>query len=75
MAAPVSISFSPVPDWLQPGVSNHHIAAPVSSPAPSQPPLSPVPACFQAGVSNHASLTTSTAFLAVSATFTPLRSA
>ena len=37
--------------------------------------LSPVPACFQAGVSNHASLTTSTAFLAVSATFTPLRSA
>ena len=37
--------------------------------------LSPVPACFQTGVSNYASLTTSTAFLAVSATFTPLRSA
>ena len=39
MAAPVSISFSPVPGWLKPGVSNHHMAA-----------LSPVPACFQAGV-------------------------
>ena len=34
MAAPVSISFSPVPGWLQPGVSNHHMAAPVPSPAP-----------------------------------------
>ena len=45
------------------------------APLPNSRPLSPVPACFQAGVSNHASLTTSTAFLAVSATFTPLRSA
>ena len=59
--------------------------SPYSRPGPSWPPrslaplplaaLSPVPACFQAGFSNHASLTTSTAFLAVSATFTPLRSA
>ena len=45
------------------------------APFPNSRPFSPVPACFQAGVSNHASLTTSTAFLAVSATFTPLRSA
>ena len=29
IAAPVSISFSPVPGWLQPGVSNHPIAAPL----------------------------------------------
>ena len=41
MAAPVSISFSPVPGWLQPGVSNHHMAAPVphSRPGPSWPPF------------------------------------
>lgn len=35
MAAPVSISLSPVPGWLQPGVSNHPIAAPLPSPGPS----------------------------------------
>ena len=39
LAAPVSISFSPVPGWLQPGVSYHHIAAPVPSPAPSGRPF------------------------------------
>ena len=40
MAAPVPSPgpygrpFSPVPGWLQPGVSNHHIAAPVPIPFP-----------------------------------------
>lgn len=59
--------------WCQQSPSGR--PAPSSRPGVMGPPLSPVPACFQAGVSNHASLTTSTAFLAVSATFTPLRSA